>query len=255
MPRQARQKGEYLHIIVRGNGKQILFEDDSDRKTYLSLLQKYSAETGIDILAYCLMDNHVHLLVRDAAGTVSVFMKKLGVSYVQFYNTKYERTGHLFQDRYKSEVIDNDSYLLTVYRYILNNPVKAGICSAEEYPWSSYREYGKPTGLTDTGLLRKMIGDKAAFSGFVIQEDDTVCMDCDSKRIGDGRAVAAMRAALGVTNGTQLQHLDRNSRDEALAVLKETGLTVRQIERLTGINRGIIQKAKSSRKMSIEPSP
>lgn len=167
MPRQARQTGEYLHIIVRGNGKQILFEDDADRKKYLSLLQKYSAETGIIILAYCLMDNHVHLLIRDAAGAASVFMKKTGVSYVLYYNTKYERTGHLFQDRYKSEVIDSDAYLLAVYRYILNNPAKAGICAAEKYLWSSYREYGKTEGLTDTGMLREMIGDKATLSGFL----------------------------------------------------------------------------------------
>lgn len=251
MPRQARQTGEYLHIIVRGNGKQILFEDDADRKKYLSLLQKYSAETGIIILAYCLMDNHVHLLIRDAAGAASVFMKKTGVSYVLYYNTKYERTGHLFQDRYKSEVIDSDAYLLAVYRYILNNPAKAGICAAEKYLWSSYREYGKTEGLTDTGMLREMIGDKAALSGFLGQQDDEVYMDSDSAKIGDGRAIAVMRAALGITNGTQLQQLARNDRDEALAVLKEKGLTVRQIERLTGINRGIIQRAKMCQ---IEPS-
>lgn len=112
MPRQPRSTGEYLHLIVRGNGKQILFEEPSDYQQYLSYMDKYAQETGISILAYCLMENHVHLLVRDTAGSVSVFMKKTGVSYAQYYNKKYERTGHLFQDTYKSETIAGDAYLL-----------------------------------------------------------------------------------------------------------------------------------------------
>ena len=138
MPRQPRTAGEYLHIIVRGLGKQILFEDTRDRERYLSYLKKYAAEAEIAILAYCLMENHVHLPVRDMQGAVSVFMKKMGVSYAQYYNRKYDRTGHLFQDRYQSEVVTDDAYLLSAYRYILNNPRKAGICRAEDYPCGSW---------------------------------------------------------------------------------------------------------------------
>ena len=76
MPRQARETGEFLHIIVRGNGKQILFEDDSDKVKYLSFIEKFADETEIVILAYCLMENHVHLLLRDSQAKISVFMKK-----------------------------------------------------------------------------------------------------------------------------------------------------------------------------------
>ena len=108
-----------MHIIVRGIGKQILFEDDSDRRTYLSFLKKYRGETEITIFAYCLMENHVHLLIQDRNGAAPLFMKKMGVSYAQYYNRKYDRIGHLFQDRYKSERIEDDAYLLTVFRYIL----------------------------------------------------------------------------------------------------------------------------------------
>lgn len=79
MSREARKTGKYLHIVVRGIGKQILFEDDADRNKYLFLLKKYSEETGISILAYCLMENHVHMLVDDADGMISSFMKKIGV--------------------------------------------------------------------------------------------------------------------------------------------------------------------------------
>ncbi|MBQ5759363.1 MAG: transposase, partial [Schwartzia sp.] len=125
MPRQPRTPGEFFHVVVRGIGRQILFENDDDRRKYLALLEKYQEENDITLMAYCLMDNHVHLLIRDNNGSLSLFMKQMGVSYALYYNRKYERVGHLFQDRYKSEVVDREEYLLTAYRYILNNPVKA----------------------------------------------------------------------------------------------------------------------------------
>ena len=100
------------------------------------------------------MENHVHLLIRDPDGSCPVFMKKMGVGYVRYYNGKYERIGHLFQDRYKSEIITDDAYLLSAFRYILNNPEKAGICRAESYPWSSCWEYNAENGIPDEGMLR-----------------------------------------------------------------------------------------------------
>lgn len=245
MSRQARITGEYLHIIVRGIGKRILFEDDSDKEKYLFYLKKYADEAEITILAYCLMENHVHLCVRDAAGAVSSFMKKMGISYAQYYNKKYERTGHLFQDRYKSENITDEVYLLSVFRYILNNPAKAGICKAEEYRWSSYHEYGNKDGLTDSGMLCEMIGDRKNFVEFMLQNDETEHIDVDTPGRDDMWALETLKNVLKVSSGTQIQQFERKQRDEALALLKKKGLTVRQLERLTGINRGVIQKAKS----------
>lgn len=244
MPRQPRSTGEYMHIIVRGNGKQILFEDASDREKYLYLMEKYAEETEVSILAYCLMENHVHLLIRDSTGNASVFMKKIGVGYARHYNRKYERTGHLFQDRYKSESITDDARLLSAFRYILNNPEKAGICRAEDYRWSSIREYRSGKGLTDPGMLRKMIGGEAEFRAFMKQQDDAEHIESEPGKKDDAWAIEMLQKTLNITNGTQLQQLDRAQRDMALVMLKKKGLTVRQIERLTGINRGVIQKAK-----------
>lgn len=243
MPRQARIVGEYLHIIVRGNGQQILFEDSADKEKYLAFLKKYAEESEIIVLAYCLMDNHVHLLVRDSQAHIPVLMKKTGVCYVQYYNRKYERTGHLFQDRYKSELITDDEYLLSAFRYILNNPAKAGICRPEEYFWSSYREYGKANGLTDTGILHDMIGNEADFQQFIQQWDDAEHLEAEPRKKDDAWALETLRRELNLTIGTQLQQFDKKQRDEMLALLKKKGLSVRQIERLTGINRGVIQKA------------
>lgn len=242
MPRQARAAGEFLHVIVRGIGRQILFEDNSDREKYLSWLERYSAETEVSILAYCLMENHVHLLLRDPAGLCPVFMKKMGISYAQYFNGKYDRAGHLFQDRYKSEIIEDDAYLLCVFRYILNNPSKAGFCRADEYRWSSYYEYGKENCLTNTKMLCEMIGSNEDFHRFMDQEDDRVPMEADYRRKDDDRALETLQKALNISSGTQLQRYDRQSRDAALILLKKKGLSIRQIERLTGINRGVIQK-------------
>ena len=243
MPRQARQHSEYMHIIVRGIGKQILFENDADRTRYLDFLRKYQKDTGISILAYCLMENHVHLLVHDENDNLSAFMKKTGGSYAQYYNRKYDRAGHLFQDRYKSEPIRDEAYLLSAFRYILNNPQKAGICAAEEYPWSSVKEYGRPDGITDTTMLCEMIGSVDLFLHFLSQPGDVECMDVDSRKKDDTWALTVLQKTLSVSSGTILQQYDRKERDNALALLKKKGLSIRQIERLTGINRGVIQKA------------
>ena len=155
MPRQARQLSEsgYLHLIVRGIGKQILFEDREDRLFFLSRLKRFCAETNVSVLAYCLMENHVHLLVHDQEHSTPLLMKKLGVSYSGYFNQKYERSGHLFQDRYRSEAIEDERYLLSVFRYILNNPQKAGLGSPLNYEWSSVAQYGTTDALTDTSLL------------------------------------------------------------------------------------------------------
>lgn len=241
MPRNPRVAGEFLHVIVRGIGKQILFEDSSDKEKFLFFLKKYSTESNISIFAYCLMENHVHLLVRDLQGTNSFFMKKVGVCYAQYFNGKYDRTGHLFQDRFKSEIISDNAQLLSVYRYILQNPQKAGFCNAELYPWSSYHEYGKHNALTDTSMLQSLIGDKSAFQRFIRRSDDSEHMDVEIRKKNDEWALATIKETLNVTSGTQLQNLSRIKRNEAIALLKNKGLSVRQIERLTGISRGVVQ--------------
>ncbi|MBP2629001.1 MAG: transposase [Firmicutes bacterium] len=100
-------------------------------------------ETGnYEIYAYCLMDNHVHLLLCDTKDEISRTMKRICVSYVYYFNKKYKRIGHLFQDRYRSEVVEEDAYLLSVARYIHKNPLKAGMVKrVEDYKWSSYAQY------------------------------------------------------------------------------------------------------------------
>ena len=245
MPRQARRLSGsgYMHLIVRGIGKQTLFEEASDDLFFLSRLERYSKETGVGICAYCLMENHVHLLVHAPEGSVPLLMKKLGVSYSRYYNRKYERSGHLFQDRYLSEAIEDESYLLEAFRYILKNPEKAGICGAGDYRWSSYRAYEDGSSFVETMLLRELIGGAAEYRAFISGEGGEPCMEYDGVKRDDAWARETLQKCLSIQSGTALQRLGKEDRNAALKLLKEKGLTVRQIERLTGINRGVIQRA------------
>lgn len=144
MPRQARIKGEYsvYHIIQRGNERKNLFLSDADRLKFIDTLQKTREKYNFAVYAYCLMSNHVHLLIDDNGNDVSAIIKSINISYAQYFNRIYRRCGHLFQDRFRSELINDDGYLLEVSRYIHNNPVKAGIVrEPSDYPWSSFNIY------------------------------------------------------------------------------------------------------------------
>jgi putative transposase len=127
MPRVQRKKSNVgiYHVMMRGINRQSIFEDDEDNKKFIEILSKYRNISRYDIYAFCLMGNHVHILIRENEEDLGQIMRRICGSYVYWFNCKYERIGPLFQDRYKSEPIEDDVYLLTVLRYIYQNPVKA----------------------------------------------------------------------------------------------------------------------------------
>lgn len=144
MPRQARvtsSTGVY-HIMMRGNEKKDIFLCTQDKNKFIQILKKNKQEHNYILYAYCVMNNHVHLLIRELIEDISTIMKRVNTSYACYFNHKYERVGHVFQDRFRSEAIENDAYLIQVVRYIHNNPVKASLCNSHiQYPWSSYHHY------------------------------------------------------------------------------------------------------------------
>jgi len=149
MPRLARLNLPEIpqHVIQRGNNKQACFTSDKDRYFYLEKLKEYSVKFQVDIHAYVLMNNHVHMLLTPHSKTgVSLLMQFLGRSYVRYFNNCYHRTGTLWEGRFKSSLVDTEHYFLTVSRYIELNPVRANITTQpQDYFWSSYRAnaYGK----------------------------------------------------------------------------------------------------------------
>ena len=245
MPRGPRKKSltGYCHLICRGVGKQVLFNEDSDYHYYLKILRHFCQECNVTLIAFCLMENHVHLLASVPQGDFSVFMKKIGISYSYYYNKKYERTGHLFQGRYLSEPVNNEQSFLAVFRYILNNPQKAGICRADAYRWSSYHLFQEPESMVDTSLLCTLIGGKDTYRKFLSVDVDDNCLEYKSNPKNDEWAKTVIRQCFGKKSGTFLQSLSKSDRNKSLRILKENGLSVRQIERLTGISRNIVQRA------------
>lgn len=245
MPRRARIHGSsgFYHIVSRGIGKQILFEDEADYLFFLNTLKKYIQGEQYQLLAFCLMENHYHLLMK-LDSDMDLIMKKINTRYAFYYNEKYERTGHLFQDRYKSVPIETNQQLMNVVRYIHNNPAKAGICPPDQYRWSSWRYYTGTKGIVETELILKLVGGIDGFLEFSLQEDGTEHLDIrETHRIKDNSAKRIIKETLNLDSGTQIQNMNREARDKALHRLKESGLSIRQIERLTGINRGIITRA------------
>ena len=171
-------------------------------------------------------------------------MQKIGIRYSYYFNKKYERTGHLFQDRYHSEPVENEAQLMVVTRYILNNPKKAGICPTKKYQWSSYRYYGDRTSFVDMRIIESLLRDKKSFASYLAERNDDICLECDMGRRHDDKwALQVIHNQLDGRSGTALQAMDRKERDRVLHNLKAAGLSIRQLERLTGINRGVIQKA------------
>lgn len=143
MPREARKisYSGFYHVMIRGVNKEVIFKDDRDRRNFLHLLKYYKIKLNCIVHAYCLMDNHVHILIEDKNSKLGELMRNVTSVYAGEFNKKYKRVGHLFQERFKSQNIENDYYLLRLVRYIHRNPEKAGICKVEKYKWSSYTEY------------------------------------------------------------------------------------------------------------------
>ena len=129
-----------LHVVQRGVDRNDCFREDTDRLVYLTLLRDFSATTGCSIHAYCLMTNHVHLLLTPtAASGPASLMYRIGQRYVPYFNRRYGRTGTLWEGRFKSCLVDSARYVLGCYRYIELNPIEAGMVAAPaSYPWSSY---------------------------------------------------------------------------------------------------------------------
>lgn len=245
MSRNARIKSEsgFYHVMIRGIGRQLLFEDDNDYDRFLETMKRYLNEHAIEIHAYCLMENHVHLLMRDLQNELDLFMKRLEGSYAYYFNHKYERVGTLFQDRFRSEVIESDAYFADVLRYILQNPQNAHICATDAYRWSSYAETVNGGGIVQTDYAVEFFGGKEKLLAYVLEPGKDNCLDLNPVPVSDNHAREIIRKQLHIENGIQLQSYGKKERDDALRVLKKHGMSVRQIERLTGINRGIVLKA------------
>jgi len=214
------------HVIQRGNNREVCFGDDSDYKAYLTYLKEGAAQYGVAIHAFVLMSNHVHILATPSdEKALGKLLQAQGRRYVQYYNHKYGRTGTLWEGRYKSTLVQSENYLLTVYRYIELNPVRANMVEhASEYPWSSYRynavglnielitphrEY-KKMGATAEGRQKAY---RLLFRGRMAERDLEEIRDCSNKSwvLGDERFKVKVESKTGVSSQRVGRGGDRKS--------------------------------------------
>ena len=248
MPRKARKQStlHIHHVILRGINQQIIFEDYHDYVHFISILKYYKEICDFKLYAYCLMDNHIHLLIEPANDDLDVIMKKIQVKFVRWYNTKYDRIGNLFQDRYKSEPVNDFLYFQTVFRYIHQNPLHAGLEKVPgSYLWSSYHDYAvcDNTFIDIDKALNLFTSQKSCMS-YLNTISDQKCLDnYPSIRLPDAEALKIVNAFTNCNSPSDFQHLDLLTRNRNLKLLHQNGISVRQLNRLTGISRTSINKA------------
>ena len=245
--------------MMRGINHQNIFEDAEDNYQFINTLDRMRVRYDDDgnpcgsnctYYAYCLMNNHFHLLIREREESVGETVKRIASSYVYYYNRKYLRDGHLFKERFRSEPVNDMAYFVTLLRYIHQNPVKAGIVEhVKDYEYSSWGEYDGTVEpvfqLCDTGpVLRRVPFDDLEAMVNEPLSDEVSCLDMDDpsrSRPSDDQVWAYIKDKTGVTNSSAFQRLNDDIRRAVLKELKEIGASHRQLARLTGIGRGVIQ--------------
>lgn len=249
MPRSARKESSssIYHVVARGASHQIIFEESEDRAFFMKRAAECIENGGGIILAWCLMDNHIHLLLKITHEALSVAMHGLFTSYSGYFNRVHGRSGTLFEDRFHSEPVETDEYLKTVVRYIHLNPVKAELSNTPSYPWSSYIEYVSGKAFwTSTGLVLNMFETLEEFIRFHRDvQKEAHCLDIPEhapRRVSDNVAKQIAERVLGKEMIGLVKALPRQQRDASILQLKDAGLSLRQIQRLTGVSLGTISQ-------------
>ena len=219
MPRAARTKSDtgIYHIMLRGADRRIIFSDDEDCSRFLQIIERVKQESGFQLYAYCLMGNHAHLLIKEGKEPLGLVFKRIGSSYVYYYNWKYQLHGHLFQDRYRSEGVEDDAYFLDVLRYICQNPVKAGLSKSPfEYPWLGCGGITTNNLLVDglDGLTDMSPKELLTFVNTPCHEEHLE--DTGMRRLTDQEAADRICRAVGCENVQEIGGWDAKRRDSAV---------------------------------------
>ena len=248
MGRKARMKSEsgIYHVMLRGINKQQIFFDEQDYFKFIKILTECKTISGFELYAYCLMDNHIHLLIGEKDEQLSLIMKRIECRFVFWYNAKYQRVGHLFQDRFRSEVVENDEYFLCVLRYIHQNPVKAGITDkCRNYEFSSYRWYYENGILVNKEKALSMISFEQ-FSSFHNQSDENHYLEISEtkKSLTDEMAEEIFNDIISSEKINDMKELGKKRCDEIIKELKNRGLNIRQITTNSGLKKSQVEKVK-----------
>ncbi|MDO4511378.1 MAG: transposase [Bacteroidales bacterium] len=253
MPRKSREKsatGVY-HVMLRGINKGNVFLEEMDCLKFLKILKSVTAPVDCEgkllppfceIYAYCLMTNHIHLLIAEKSESISSVMKRISVAYVAYFNRHHERLGPLFQDRFRSECVGNQKYFMTLLRYIHQNPVEASIVdSIPQYRWSSWHEYS-PAVAED-----RICSKEWPFAPVPWEEMCEIVSDCNQKyecksKINSSRMTDSMARTLfqSISSGVGLDDMTIDEKAEIVKKAIDAGIGKRQLARVSGMNLGSI---------------
>lgn len=243
----------FYHVCARGTGKQLIFEGDEDRWEFLELMRECCREAGVTVIAWCLMDNHVDLVLSDYEDTMSAAMQRLLLTYARRFNKRTGRSGHLFQNRFDRRSLDTDWQVMEAIRSVHADPQEVGISLIERYPWSSFAEHLRAydcdaadaaRGFSDPSCVLELFGSAEGFIAYSLSTPDgSEPALCDMKETEWERHAFAdtMAKSLGVPLN-ELKTVAPSRRDRIIFALHDGGNTVREIERYTGISKSAVSR-------------
>ncbi len=262
MPRRPRKlsQSNIYHVMMRGNERKNIFENDDDKAKFIDIIVEKNKKDNYSLYAYCIMDNHVHLVIENKKEELSRIMKSINTTYAVYYNRNYKRIGHVFQDRFKSEEIKDERHLLAVIRYVHNNPIKANIIKdINEYKWSSYKDYIKNirkcididfvlnifANSREAGLKRFM-----EYSNHITKEEFMDENDIILTKMSDEQANRFINTCL-LSYGFEIMDLSSKKkvelREQIIRELKmNKELSLRQIANALGVSKSMVDRVKVS---------
>jgi len=256
VPRHARilNEKQVYHVMVRGNNKEKVFVDHEDKLKIINTIKEKQGNGEYSIYAFCVMDNHLHLILKEGKSILPRIMKMIATSYAYYFNKKYNRVGHVFQDRYRSENIENDEYLLVAIRYVHQNPVKAGIGTIDGYKWSSFNEYMcDGQSITKSYEILEMFSKdlkraRAEFSQFNRQTSNDKFIDIAEEKevtrhnVEEFVDLYLKERKLTIDNLKFLEY--KNHREKLIEVLlNKSDLSKREIAVVLELNREVVRRA------------
>ena len=255
MPRQARKISPtgYYHIMLRSNNKEKIFKKEAQKGILIKSLKVIAAEQEVSFVAYCFMDNHIHLVLKGDLDDISITLRRVNIKYAMNFNKKNDRVGHVFQDRYKSEIIIDDKYLLQVVRYVHNNPVKAKmVASPDLYKWSSYNEYARKrfdviNPKEGHFIMGYFSGKQSQFLNFHNEMDFEVYLDTKEDIKARKLDISKMLiddycSTHGIGDSEKFKESPKHQEGLVKVLLEKSQMSHRQIADILGINSNMVHQ-------------
>ena len=252
LPRKPREFSttNVYHIIFRGNDKQDIFYDDQDKYVFLDRIKETKEIFKYEVYTYCLMNNHVHMIIRIKEDFLSNAMKSLAVRYSFYFNRKFDRRGHLFENRFVSKKIENLDYFLNVCKYVHRNPENANIAKTTEYKWSSFQEYIKQKNkiINSNVLLHYFDDNLKEFEKFTLNNDNKKSLNNYAEyelisKLSEYELINIIKEKFNLKNASDVSLLRKEEQNEIIKELKNVkGITLNQVARITKVTRYYIKK-------------